>query len=152
MYLGGCQCKSVRYQFTGSPLTCYACHCTDCQTSSGSAFTLSMIVKREDISVIEGEVAINRFNHNGTDVQRHHCAKCGTGLWFSAAQMPEVVALKPGTLDDTNWFKPVAHLWLRSAQPWVMLDTTTAKYEQQPEMSELMKLWAEKSHVYTHEK
>ena len=144
MHVGGCQCQSVRYQFTGEPLTCYACHCTDCQTATGSAFTLSMIVNREDIAVIEGEMAINTFNYNGTELQRHHCAKCGTGLWFSATQIPEFAALKPGTFDDTTWFKPAAHLWLRSAQPWVRLDSATAKYDQQPEMSELIQLWVEK--------
>jgi len=37
-------------------LTGYACHCTDCQTSSGSAFTLSMTVNRDNIEMIQDKV------------------------------------------------------------------------------------------------
>ena len=144
MYSGHCECKSVRYQYTGEPLTCYACHCTDCQTSSGSAFTLSMIVNRKDIEVTEGELSINVIDYNGTKVQRHHCGQCGTALWFSADEYPDMVALKPGTFEDTTWFKPIAHLWLRSAQPWVTLDKTTIQYEKQPEISELIELWSKR--------
>ena len=141
MYQGGCDCKSVRFQFSGEPLTCYACHCTDCQTSSGSAFTLSMIVNSDDVEVVEGELAVNYLNNNGTEVKRHHCAQCGTALWFSADEYPNIYALKPGTFDDTKWLKPIAHLWVRSAQPWVILDANSKKYEKQPEMSELFELW-----------
>ena len=141
MYEGGCQCKQVRYQFTGEPLTCYACHCTECQTSSGSAFTLSMILNRKDIKIIQGEVAINRFNHNGAIVERHHCDNCGTALWYGAEEYPDIVAFKPGTFDDTKWFNPIAHLWIRSAQPWIKIDQDTAQYQKQPELSELIELW-----------
>ncbi|NOZ52530.1 MAG: GFA family protein [Gammaproteobacteria bacterium] len=147
MHQGGCQCRAVRYQFNGEPLTCYTCHCTDCQTSTGSAFTLSMIVNSSDIEIIKGNCAINTFEHNGTEVQRNHCETCGSALWFMATEMPDYTALKPGTFDDTAWFKPVAHLWLRSAQPWVLLDETTKKYQKQPKMSALMTLWTEKNHA-----
>ena len=143
MHQGSCQCGALRYQLNGDPLTCYACHCTDCQTSTGSAFTLSMIVRREDVRIIEGEAAINTFMHNGSEVQRYHCGNCGTAFWYLATEMPKYIALKPGTFDETDWFTPVAHIWLRSAQTWVVLDETTARYQKQPKMIELFKLWAE---------
>lgn len=145
MYPGGCECKSVRYQFSGEPLTCYACHCTDCQTASGSAFGLSMILNEADIQLIEGEVATSTNEVNGTEVQKHYCATCGTALWFSAKEYPGIVALKPGTFDNTSWFIPIAHLWVRSAQPWLTLDKTVTQYQKQPEMSELLELWANRT-------
>ena len=141
MYLGGCQCGSVRYQLSGEPLTCYACHCRDCQSESGSAFTVSMIVNRNDVKVIAGEVLENIYRLNDNELHRYHCSNCGSALWFSGAKIPEIVALKPGTLDDTSWFKPIAHVWVRSAQPWVLFDSNTPKYEQQPDISELIELW-----------
>ena len=141
MHPGSCECKSVRYQLIGKPLTCYTCHCTDCQTSSGSAFSMSMIVKLDDLEIVEGEPAVNILDYGETEVRRHHCPKCGTGLWYSADEYPGIAALKPGTFDDTAWFTPIAHLWVRSAQPWVVLDEDTPRYEKQPELSELIKLW-----------
>jgi hypothetical protein len=43
-YTGGCVCGATCYRLTAEPLTLYACHCTDCQKRSGSAFGLSMWV------------------------------------------------------------------------------------------------------------
>ncbi len=144
MYSGRCECQSVRYQFQGEPLTCYACHCTDCQTASGSAFGLSMIVNDKDVEVTEGEIAVNTLDCNGIEVKKHYCTQCSTSFWFSADEYPSIIALKPGTFDDTSWFKPIAHLWVRSAQPWVTLDKSIPQYEKQPEMSELMTLWEQR--------
>ena len=141
MQSGGCECKTIRYQHNGEPLTCYTCHCTDCQTSSGSAFGLSMIVNEKDMMVERGELAVSVLDYDGVNVMRHHCAQCGTTLWLSADSYPGIVALKPGTFDDTRWFKPVAHLWTRSAQSWVVFDNSIPRYEKQPEFSELMSLW-----------
>jgi hypothetical protein len=32
----------------------------------------------------------------------------------------EIVNLRAGTLDDTRWLVPVAHMFMTSAQPWVL--------------------------------
>jgi len=147
MYSGNCECKGVGYQFNGEPLTCYTCHCTDCQTTSGSAFGLAMIVNEDDLKIIQGELSVSTVDYNGTKVQRHHCKQCGTTLWLSADTYPDIVALKPGTFDDTGWFKPVAHLWTRSAQPWVCLDASIPQYEKQPKFTELFNLWATRKSI-----
>jgi len=147
MHIGSCECKSVHYKYDGEPLTCYACHCTDCQTSSGSAFGLSMIVNDKDIQITEGKVGISTIDVNGTKVKKHYCTQCNTPFMFSADEYPGMAALKPGTFEDTSWFKPIAHLWVRSAQPWVKLDSSIPQYEKQPEMSELIDLWASRDNA-----
>lgn len=147
MHTGSCECKSVSYQYSGEPLTCYACHCTDCQTSTGSAFGLSMIIYDKDIEITRGNIAITTIDVNGKKVQKHHCSKCCTPLWFSADDYPGFAAIKPGTFENTSWFKPIAHIWTRSAQPWITLDNTTPQFEKQPEMSELISLWSSRKNA-----
>ena len=61
--LGGCLCGAVRYRFAGSPLAFYVCHCTDCQKQTGSAFGLSMIVKRDDVELLQGTPGLQLPNH-----------------------------------------------------------------------------------------
>lgn len=147
MHPGNCECKSIHYQYSGEPLTCYTCHCTDCQTSSGSAFGLSMIVNDKDLEVIKGAVKTNTIDVNGTKVQKHHCSDCGTTLWYSAEEYPGILAIKPGTFENTTWFKPIAHLWVRSAQPWITLDKSIPQYQKQPDMSELLELWSKRENA-----
>ena len=40
---GGCQCGAIRYEITGPPAAVYACHCTECQKQSGSAFAMAAV-------------------------------------------------------------------------------------------------------------
>jgi hypothetical protein len=35
---GGCHCGYIAYEAEADPAKTYICHCTDCQTLSGSAF------------------------------------------------------------------------------------------------------------------
>ena len=141
VHTGGCECNAIAYQFDGEPLTCYTCHCTDCQTSSGTAFGLAMVVYLKEVKIIKGKVTTTTVTYNEEKVQRHSCAQCGTSLWFTADKYPELMSIKPGTFSETNWFKPIAHLWTRSAVSWVCFDDSIPKYEKQPDYSELMELW-----------
>ena len=52
--VGGCACGQVRYQINDDPLFTYACHCTDCQRTTGSAFVIHSTVAKVDFE-IEGE-------------------------------------------------------------------------------------------------
>jgi len=142
---GGCQCGKIRYALSGEPVTCYACHCTDCQTQSGAGFSLSMIVPLESLTVIQGEPAKYRRHIGERHSDQRFCSECGTRLWGNGSRAPDLAFLKPGTLDDTSWVEPIAHVWTRSAQPWVKFASDTVMYETQPEdLQELTRLWRER--------
>ncbi len=142
---GGCVCGQVRYELTASPITCYACHCTQCQTISGSGFSLSAIAEIANIRVLAGDVSESTFQINGSDRSRHYCSNCGTLVWFSSPLFPGIVAIKAGTFDDTSWFRPIAHLWVSSKMPSVEIGDNEIKYDGQPEMADLVALWQEAS-------
>ena len=44
-----------------------------------------------------------------------------------------VANVKPGTLDDTSWLRPIAHLWVRSARPAVEIPPGVLVYDDQPD-------------------
>ena len=145
MHQGRCQCGAIEYALEGNPLTCYTCHCNGCQTSTGTAFTLSMIVNDSDINIIKGRPSKVEYLQNGNEVQRHYCESCATTIWLSSDNVPGFAAIKPGTFDDNSWYRPIAHLWLSSAQPWLILNDDIPKYKEQPEMNELINLWAQQN-------
>jgi hypothetical protein len=132
--LGGCECGRIRFQLTSDPITVYACHCTDCQTATGSSFALSMYVTREALELLRGEPQLREFYlPDGRERRVFACAECGTSLWGARPGLPDLLNLQPGTLDDTSWFRPIAHIWTRSAQPWVQIPADALRYEEQPE-------------------
>lgn len=141
-YTGGCVCGATRYRLTAEPVTLYACHCTDCQKRSGGAFGLSMWVARAALELAQGEVQTHTTTFaDGRTGGSRNCARCGTHLWTETPTVPQHLLLRPGTLDDTSWLEPVAHLWTRSAQPWVRLPPGATTYDTQPGFEELAALW-----------
>ena len=69
------------------------------------------------------------------------CSRCITRLWSEPQTRPELAVVRGGTLDDTSWLNPVAHIWTRSAQPWFAFTEGVARFEKQPEPHELTALW-----------
>jgi hypothetical protein len=68
MVTGGCRCGAVTYAIALSGLpACYACHCLDCQTWSGSAFALHVLLPADVLSV-EGPLV--SYEHEGAQDSR----------------------------------------------------------------------------------
>ena len=132
-YTGGCQCGRVRYEMQADPLTLYICHCKECQKQSSSAFGMSMPVPRDAVVILQGQPKEwCRVAESGREVTCLFCAECGTRLFHIPARNPKIINIKPGTLDDTSWLKPVGNLWTRSSQQWVVLNEQMLNYEGQP--------------------
>lgn len=143
---GSCQCRSVRYEIGREPLTVYACHCTECQRQSGSAFSLSMVVPREAVAIIDGRPKEwLRRTDGGRTVSCLFCGDCGARLYHEPHSNRAITIVKPGTLDDTSWLSPVGHIWTRSAQPWFRIPVTSITYDVQPlDLSALIAAWKAK--------
>lgn len=136
---GGCQCGRHRYEITVSPLTLYACHCTDCQTHAGSTLGMSMPVPREGLRTdLDSLSSWDKTAANGRTVKISFCATCGVRLFHEPSRNPKIVNVKPGTLDDTSWVRPMGHLWLDSAQPWFEPPEDMLQYPGQPESFEAL--------------
>jgi hypothetical protein len=117
---GGCSCGAIRYEVASFPLLLYTCNCTNCQTASGSAFALNMPVSARDFHILRGEPkAWRHLSPRGVQVTSRFCGDCGGRLYGERAGRDQIVNLRAGTLDDTTWLVPAAHMFMKSAQPWV---------------------------------
>lgn len=142
-YDGGCLCGRVRYRLTDEPLTLYACHCTDCQRRTGTAFALSMVVTRSSLELVKGDPQSYAIEMpDGRPKGGRFCAACSAHLWGEPRNFPQLVVIQPGTLDDTSWLRPIGHIWTRSAQPWLSLPEGSLNFPGQPEdMMVLVNAW-----------
>ena len=130
-YTGGCQCGSVSYVVTAEPISVSACHCTECQRQSGSAFAMSMPVKKDSLTVTGPTKQFTRVADSGNEVTGVFCPECGVRIYHVLRSAPDVASIKPGTLDDTSWLRPSAFIWMRSAQGWVSVPDDVKAIEQQ---------------------
>ena len=112
---GGCRCGRVRYRLTIPRLPkAYACHCRDCQTWSGSAFSLNFVLP-EDQLVVTGEPAIFELpSADGERVSRQRaCPVCFTRIFNTNTARPGMVGIRAGTLDRSDELVVGAHIWIK---------------------------------------
>lgn len=117
---GGCSCGAIRYEIASFPLLLYTCNCTDCQTSSGSAFALNMPLATRGFRIVQG--APTGWRHkspSGADVTSWFCGECGARIYGERQGRPDSMNLRAGTLDDTGWLIPIAHMFTQRAQGWI---------------------------------
>lgn len=132
MRTGGCQCGAVRFTAAVDELRCYACHCSQCQKQSASAFGLSVPVARSAFTV-EGPTSYwSRSTYTGGRTDCHFCTECGTRVYHARAGGTGFVTVKAGAFDEVHDLEPRAHLWTSMKLPWTVIPEGVEQYETQP--------------------
>ena len=93
----------MRYVLTTEPIRLAACHCKEWQRQSGSAFGMSMLVKKDSLTVTGQTKQFTRVADSGNEVAGVFCPECGVRIYHAPKFVQDVLSLKPGTLDDTSW-------------------------------------------------
>jgi hypothetical protein len=134
---GGCQCGAVRYTARQSAtFRGYACHCTNCQSQTGSAFALQLWLLADDLKV-EGELIKGEFvKPDGNMVSMFACPRCFSRIYGVNSARPQFLVLRAGTLDDSAKFIPDFHLWTQSKQSWVTIPEGAVALETQTDSLE----------------
>jgi hypothetical protein len=112
---GGCRCGQIRYRVAAEKLpSVYACHCRDCQTWSGSAFSLQFIVPEGQLAVT-GEPAIYERTspESGRTSRQRACPTCFTRVFNTNNARPGLAVVRAGTLDRSDELNIVAHIWTK---------------------------------------
>ena len=131
--IGGCQCGQVRYAIARRPATVYCCHCRECQKQSASAFGMSLAVAIADIDFTGRMESWERATDIGTRTRCFFCPDCGVRVYHRSSGSPEYATVKGGSLDDTSWLRPSAHIWVSRKQPWIALDPAVPAHPTQPD-------------------
>jgi hypothetical protein len=133
-FRGGFQCRCVSKApvaaarsasaSTAIRRTRISCYCSICRKSAGGGGYAINIMGIADTLKLKGKSALGVWNapidgHKGS-ADRHYCKHCGTPLWVSDEQWPELVHPFASAI-DTELPKPPSsvHLLLRDKASWV---------------------------------
>lgn len=142
-FAGECQCGAVKYRVSGRSATLFACHCSECQRQSASAFGMALWIKDYQLELSAGEMKRwRRTTPSGRQLNAEFCPTCGTRLFHQLDGQSEIISIKPGTLSATKTLEPVAHIWVRSAQSWVQIPRSCLQYPENPDdFDALFRAW-----------
>jgi hypothetical protein len=124
---GGCRCGHVRYRATVDRLpNVYACHCRDCQTWSGSAFSLQFALPEEKLDVTGEPGVYERASPDGLRTSRQRgCPVCFTRLYNTNSARPGLVMVRAGGLDRSDELRVAAHIWTRRKLAGIVIPDET---------------------------
>jgi hypothetical protein len=131
---GGCHCGNIRYEAEVDPTKVVICHCTDCQTLSGSTFRSVVPTKEGSFRLLSGTPKVYvKTGESGNKREQTFCPNCGTPIYSGPiGKGAKVVSLRVGTIRQRDQMVPTDQYWFRSAQAWLSALPTIQRIETQP--------------------
>ena len=114
---GSCLCGAVQVCATHPPILTLACHCSDCQKLTASAYSLTAIIPSEGFSVLKGQLVLGGRKNN----QRRHyfCSECMTFVYTQIDGKNDRVNVRTSIFDNTSILVPFIELMTKEKLPWV---------------------------------
>ncbi len=130
---GGCHCGAITYEAEIDPENVGICHCTDCQTLSGSAFRINLVVPEDAFKLRSGEPKTYvKIGESGAKRAQTFCPECGSPIYAtSVGDGPKFFNIRLGTARQRDELPPKVQYWFRSAQRWLTDLDSVPKIEKQ---------------------
>jgi hypothetical protein len=139
---GRCHCGYITYEADIDPDKILICHCTDCQTLSGSPFRAVAYTREDAFKLLSGELRTYvKISESGNKRPQTFCPECGTPIYATAVgEGPKVYSLRVGSICQRDQIVPYVQVWSRSAQPWITHIGSMRKFEKQPPIDQTGKV------------
>ncbi|GGA01122.1 GFA family protein [Dyella caseinilytica] len=130
---GGCYCGAVRYIAEGKAVMKGQCHCRECQYISGGAPQMFLLMPREGFRYTQGSPRSFTRSDLEHPVTREFCGECGTHLVTLRKDLPTLVVLKAGPLDDPALYgHPQMAIFTVDKQPFHHVPDGLPSFERMP--------------------
>ena len=117
---GSCHCGKIRFEADVDPAKIVVCHCTDCQTISGSAFRISAYTEPNSFVLKAGAptIYVKTTAESGRHRRQAFCPDCGTSIYATDdSDAPTVYVVRLATLTQQDQLAPRRQIWSRSQRP-----------------------------------
>lgn len=133
---GRCHCGAITYEAEIDPGRVTLCHCTDCQTLSGSPYRAVMMTDPGSFRLLTGAPTIYlKTGTSGAKREQSFCPTCGTPIYSSGVgDGPKFYTIRLGSIRQRAALAPKMQIWTRSALPWAADLVDLPKLETQPEI------------------
>jgi hypothetical protein len=131
---GTCLCGAIRIEGEADPERVQICHCTDCQSGTGSAFRVSIPVPGASFKMTgQPTIYVKVTADSGKPRVQAFCGQCGSPIYSTTAGegVQPSYNLRVGILRQRDQLVPRRQQWFRSARPWVTGLGALAKAEKQ---------------------
>jgi len=108
----------VRFEVSEPLLGVLYCHCKRCQRRTGSGFSVSAFTAPGSYRTVSGEDLVRTWTPSGGGWVKGFCAECGSQLFTTNPDNPELIAVRVGALDEDPGALSGARQFTAFAPPW----------------------------------
>jgi hypothetical protein len=115
---GTCHCGAVSIEAEADPEKTTVCHCTDCQSATGSAFRVSIPVAGATLKVSgQPTTYLKTTAESGNPRLQAFCPTCGSPLYATSPGegVQPIYMIRVGILRQRDQLTPRRQVWLRPA-------------------------------------
>jgi hypothetical protein len=157
---GSCHCKSVRFELeSDTPYPFMRCYCSICRKTAGGGGYAINIMGRADTLKVKGMRNVQIYHAiMGKTKQgkvkrssgcRHFCKKCGSCLWISDPEWPELVHPFASAIDTPLPHPPErVHLMINYAANWCNIPKGKHELHFAEYPEESIEEWHKRHHLY----
>ena len=131
---GSCHCGFIAIEGEADPEKVQICHCTDCQTGTGSAFRISIPVPGASFKMSgQPTTYLKTTADSGRPRVQAFCGKCGSPIYSTTEGdgVQPSYTVRVGILRQRDQLAPRRQQWFRSARPSVTELASVPKNEKQ---------------------
>ena len=115
---GGCMCGATRFEISAPLPGALYCHCKRCQRRTGTAFSVTAVTQPGSFAIVEGRESVGTYDPGDGGWLKSFCRECGSQLYTTHADNPDLIAVRMGALDEDPGIRPGAHQFVAYAAPW----------------------------------
>ena len=131
---GACSCGNIRIEGEADPDSVSVCHCTDCQSASGTAFRVSIPVSGATFKMAgQPTIFVKTTAESGNPRVQAFCPTCGSPIYSTTPGEGQqaMYIVRVGILKQREQLTPKRQIWWRSARDWVTGLDAIRKVEKQ---------------------
>jgi hypothetical protein len=131
---GACHCGFITIEGEADPEKVAICHCSDCQTSTGTAFRISIPVPGASFKMTgQPTTYLKTTADSGNPRLQAFCPRCGTSIYSTTPGdgVQPSYTVRVGMLRQRVELPPRKQIWWRSHRPWVTELAAVPKAEKQ---------------------
>lgn len=129
---GSCHCGKITYQADIDTDAIKICHCTDCQSLSGTAFRTVAPVSEQNITLSGQPKIYIKTGDSGAKREQAFCSDCGSAIYAtSVGDGPKVYNMRLGTARQRDQLVPKTQVWAQSALSWLSTLPSIPEVEKQ---------------------
>lgn len=114
---GKCLCGRIQFNVTGTFGDVRYCHCTQCRSATGTAFSANAKIDSNAWQWVQGQEEIKEFEQL-PGIFRGFCSNCGSPIYARLEREPGKLRVRLGSFAGDLPVDITAHVWAEEKASW----------------------------------